>query len=272
MRLVVTRMNLGQWAAEYIQGKINTFSPTEEKPFKMGLPTGGTAVDMYANLRRIHQEGSLDFQHVITFNMDEYVGLAQTHPESYHSFMHQNLFSGINIKPENVHILNGEADNLQAECETYENAITQAGGIDLFLGGVGQNGHLAFNEPGSSFASRTRLVELTENTIQANARFFQNDINLVPKQALTVGIATITDAKEVLCLAIGNKKAAAVARVMQAGTDVNCPITALKLHPNATLLVDEDACSLLDANSRARLKALQDAAPQAKQWCLEIEE
>ncbi len=272
MRLVVTRMNLGQWAAEYIQGKINTFSPTEEKPFKMGLPTGGTAVDMYANLRRIHQEGSLDFQHVITFNMDEYVGIAQTHPESYHSFMHQNLFSGINIKPENVHILNGEADNLQAECETYENAITQAGGIDLFLGGVGQNGHLAFNEPGSSFASRTRLVELTENTIQANARFFQNDINLVPKQALTVGIATITDAKEVLCLAIGNKKAAAVARVMQAGTDVNCPITALKLHPNATLLVDEDACSLLDANSRARLKALQDAEPQAKQWSLEIEE
>ncbi len=272
MRLVVTHMNLGQWAAEYIQGKINSAAPTQEKPFKMGLPTGGTAVDMYAHLRRLHQEGTLDFQPVITFNMDEYVGLAKSHPESYHSFMHQNLFGGINIRPENVHILNGEAEDLQAECEAYEQTINQAGGIDLFLGGVGQNGHLAFNEPGSSFESRTRLVDLTENTIQANARFFQNDTTLVPKQALTVGIATITDAKEVLCLAIGDKKAAAVARVMQPGTDINCPITALKLHPNATLLVDEDACSLLDEKSRARLQALQDAEPQAKQWCLEIEE
>jgi glucosamine-6-phosphate deaminase len=272
MRLVVSHINLGQWAAEYIQGKINAFAPTEEKPFKMGLPTGGTAVDMYANLKRIHQEGSLNFQHVITFNMDEYVGIPKTHPESYHSFMHQNLFSGINIQSENVHILNGEAKDLQAECDAYEKAITQAGGIDLFLGGVGQNGHLAFNEPGSSFNSRTRLVDLTENTIQANARFFQNDTTLVPKQALTVGIGTITDAKEVLCLAIGDKKAAAVARVMQPGTDVNCPITALKLHPNATLLVDEEACALLDTKSLARLKTLQEAEPNATHWCLEIEE
>lgn len=271
MRLVVTKMNLGLWAAAYIKEKINTFSPTEEKPFVIGLPTGGTVVDMYANLRSFCQEGLLSFKNVISFNMDEYVGLPADHPQSYHSYMKTNLFDGTDFQPQNTHILNGQAEDPAQECANYEAAIAKAGGIDLFLGGVGRNGHVAFNEPGSAFNTRTRLVDLTPSTIEANSRYFLNDLDRVPKHALTVGIGTVTDAKEVLFLASGDKKAAAVARLMQPGKDLNWPITALKLHPHATLLADLDACSELDADTRAKLDALMQAQPDAEHWTLELE-
>lgn len=270
MRLVVTKMNLGLWAAAYVKEKIHAFRPTAEKPFVMGLPTGGTVVDFYANLRLFYKEHLLDFRHIVTFNMDEYVGLPQDHPQSYHSYMRQNLFSEVNIPPENTHILDGQAANLPLECAQYERAIRQAGGIHLFLGGVGRNGHIAFNEPGSSFDSRTRPVNLTAATIQANSRFFLNDVHRVPTQALTVGIGTILQAQELLFLASGPSKAGAVAQLCKPGLSEACPLTALKLHPHATLLADSAACALAEGPTRQQLDALMHSQPDAPHWVVEL--
>lgn len=271
MRLVATKMNLGLWAAAYIREKINAFAPTPEKPFVLGLPTGGTVVDMYANLRLFYKSGMLDFQNVITFNMDEYAGLPPDHPQSYHSYMHRHLFDAVNLRPENTHILDGQTADPQAECDAFEAAIARTGGIDLFLGGVGRNGHIAFNEPGSAFNTRTRPVELTQSTREANARFFLNDQNRVPKTALSVGIGTVTDAKEVLFLASGEKKAKAVAQLMRPGKDLNWPITALKLHPQATLLADLPACSQLDGPAKEALQKSMQNQPDADQWTVHTE-
>lgn len=272
MRLVVTNMNLGLWAAAYIKEKINDFQPTPEKPFVLGLPTGGTVVDMYANLRLFYKEGLLNFQNVVTFNMDEYAGLPPDHPQSYHSYMRRHLFDEVNLRPENTHILNGLAADPQAECNAFEAQIAKLGGIDLFVGGIGQNGHIAFNEPYSAFNTRTRLVELTPDTRRANARFFNNDLARVPEKALSVGIGTVTDAKEVLFLASGEKKAQAVARLMQEGQDLKWPLTALKLHPKATLLADPQACSLLTGTPRQTLDRLMSEQPNEAHWTLETEE
>lgn len=269
MRLVVTKMNLGLWAAAYVKEKINAFHPTPEKPFVLGLPTGGTVVDLYANLRLFYKEGTLSFKNVVTFNMDEYVDLPKDHPQSYHSYMKQNLFNEVDIRPANCHLLNTQAPDLAQECACYEEAIRQAGGITLFLGGVGKNGHIAFNEPGSALDSRTRPVDLTPNTIQANSRFFLNDESRVPTRALSVGIGTILDAQELLFLASGPAKAAAVARLTRPGVTTDCPLTALKLHPHATLLVDPAACAELAGTPKERLDALMQAAPHAEHWTLE---
>ena len=165
---------------------------------------------MYKELIRLNKEGKVSFENVITFNMDEYVGLPEDHPESYHSFMWNNFFNHLDIKPENVHILNGNAPDLLAECAAYEAAIEAAGGIDLFMGGIGPDGHLAFNEPGSSLGSLTRIKTLTTDTIIANSRFFDNDITKVPKQALTVGIQTVMNAHEVMVICNGHAKARAL--------------------------------------------------------------
>ncbi len=140
MRLVVTNINLGLWAAAYIKEKINAFAPTPQKPFVLGLPTGGTVVDMYANLRLFYKAGLLDFKNVVTFNMDEYVGISPDHPQSYHSYMRNHLFDAVNLQPQNTHILNGNAPDPAAECAAFEAAIARLGGIDLFVGGVGRNG------------------------------------------------------------------------------------------------------------------------------------
>ena len=159
MRLIIQPdyMGISQWAADYVVQKIQAAQPTAAKPFVLGLPTGSSPLGMYRALVAAHQAGRVSFEHVITFNMDEYVGIPQDHPESYHSFMWKNFFSHIDIKKENVHILNGNASDLEAECAAYEEAILAAGGIDLFLGGIGPDGHIAFNEPGSSLSSRTRM-------------------------------------------------------------------------------------------------------------------
>ena len=200
MRVIIepNYTELSRWAAEYVAARINAANPTPEKPFKLGCPTGGSPLGLYKNLIEMYKAGKVSFENVVTFNMDEYVGLPEEHPESYHSFMWNNFFSHINIKKENVHILNGNAEDLEAECAAYEAAIEAAGGIDLFMGGIGPDGHLAFNEPFSSLTSRTRIKSLTTDTIIANSRFFDNDVNKVPKTALTVGIGTVMDAKEVL--------------------------------------------------------------------------
>ena len=179
---------LSQWAANYVASKINAANPTPEKPFVLGCPTGSSPLGMYKALIELNKQGKVSFQNVVTFNMDEYVGLPEDHPESYHTFMWKNFFNHIDIKKENVHILNGNAEDLEAECANYEKQIAEIGGIDLFMGGIGPDGHIAFNEPGSSLSSRTRIKTLTTDTIIANSRFFDNDVNKVPKTALTVGV------------------------------------------------------------------------------------
>ena len=192
MRLIINKnkAEVGHWTASYIKKRILEFNPTEENPFVLGLPTGSTPLPTYKRLIEFVASGELSFKHVVTFNMDEYVKLPQDHPESYHTFMYDNFFKFIDIIPENVHILDGNAEDLEAECLKYEQLIEKYGGIELFLGGIGPDGHIAFNEPGSSLSSRTRVKTLAYDTVRANSRFFDNDISKVPKMALTVGVGT----------------------------------------------------------------------------------
>ncbi|HET9130687.1 MAG TPA: glucosamine-6-phosphate deaminase, partial [Terriglobia bacterium] len=187
MRVIIQKNYdlVSKWTASYVVKKIKEFNPTPEKPFILGLPTGSSPIGTYKELVAMHKAGKVSFKNVITFNMDEYVNLPEDHPESYHSFMKTNLFNHIDIPKENINILNGNAKDLEKECADYEAKIKKAGGIHLFLGGIGPDGHIAFNEPGSSLASRTRIKTLTHDTIIANSRFFGNDINKVPKTALT---------------------------------------------------------------------------------------
>ncbi|MBF1047065.1 MAG: glucosamine-6-phosphate deaminase, partial [Porphyromonadaceae bacterium] len=233
---------ISQWAADYVVAKINAAQPSAAKPFVLGLPTGSSPLGMYRALVAAHQAGRVSFQHVVTFNMDEYVGVPENHPQSYHSFMWDNFFRHIDIKKENVHILNGNAADLEAECAAYEAAIEAAGGIDLFLGGIGPDGHIAFNEPGSSLSSRTRMKTLTTDTIIANSRFFEGDVNKVPKTALTVGVGTVMSAREVLILVNGHGKARALQQAVEGSVNQMWTITALQLHPKGIIVCDEAAC------------------------------
>lgn len=233
--------SVARWSAIYIAKRIRNANPSPEKPFILGLPTGSTPLGTYKELISLYHEGKVSFQNVVTFNMDEYVGLPKEHPQSYHSFMWNNFFSHIDIKPENVNILNGNAPDLKAECFGYEERIKALGGIDLFLGGVGADGHIAFNEPGSSLSSRTRDKTLNHDTIEMNSRFFGNDNNLVPKEALTVGVGTIMDAKEVLILVTGHLKARALHKAVECGINQMWTISALQLHHRAMIVCDEDA-------------------------------
>lgn len=232
---------LSQWAAEHVIERINEFAPTEDCKFVLGLPTGSSPIGMYKALVKAYQEGRVSFKNVITFNMDEYVGLPKEHPESYWSFMHRNLFDHIDCPAEQVHILNGNAEDLEAECENYEEMIEEAGGIDLFIGGIGPDGHIAFNEPFSSLSSRTRQKTLTTDTIIANCRFFDNDVNQVPKTALTVGVGTVMDAQEVMILCNGHNKARALQAAVEGPVTQQWTISALQLHPHGIIVCDEPA-------------------------------
>ena len=236
---------MSKWAADYVAMRIKEANPTPEKPFKLGCPTGSSPLGLYRELIKKYEAGELSFQNVVTFNMDEYVKLPEEHPESYHSFMWNNFFSHIDIKKENVHILNGNAEDLIKECENYEKAIEAAGGIDLFMGGVGPDGHLAFNEPGSSLASKTRIKTLTTDTIHANSRFFEGNLDLVPKQALTVGIGTVMAAKEVLLVCNGHNKARALKHCIDGYISHKWTSSMLQMHPHAIVVCDEAACDEL---------------------------
>lgn len=199
MRLIILDNvpSVAEWSAKYVLKKILDFHPGPDRYFVLGLPTGGTPLPMYKQLIKFYKSGLLSFKYVKTFNMDEYVGLPRDHPESYHFYMWDNFFKHIDIDPNNVNILDGNAPDLFLECELYEQKIKEAGGIHLFVGGIGPDGHIAFNEPGSSLVSRTRVKTLAHDTLEANARFFDNDISKVPKNALTVGVGTVMDAQEV---------------------------------------------------------------------------
>ena len=245
------------WAAYHIASRINEAKPTQDKPFVLGLPTGSTPLGTYKKLIELNKAGKVSFENVVTFNMDEYVGLPADHPQSYHFFMWDNFFSHINIKKENVHILNGMAPDLAAECAAYEKAIADAGGIDLFLGGVGVDGHLAFNEPGSSLSSRTRVKSLTSDTIQVNSRFFGGDISQVPTTALTVGVGTVTDAKEVVVLITGRNKMHALRHAVEEGISQMWTISALQLHPKAVIVCDEDATEELKVGTVKYFKDIE---------------
>lgn len=241
---VIIRENpdkMSLWAATYVKNRINKFKPTAEKPFVLGLPTGSSPIGTYKYLVEFHKKGELSFQHVITFNMDEYVNLPNDHPESYHSFMWNNLFKHVDIPPANVNILNGNAPNLLEECLKYEAKIVNVGGIELFLAGIGTDGHIAFNEPGSSLTSRTRVKTLAYETIIANSRFFEGDINKVPKMALTVGVGTVMDAKEILVLVNGQHKAEALMKCIEMGVNHMYTLSALQMHPNSVIVCDDDA-------------------------------
>ena len=247
MRLIIEPdyQSLSRWAAEYVAAKINAANPTAEHPFVLGCPTGSSPLGLYKHLIELNKAGKVSFKNVVTFNMDEYVNLPEEHPESYHSFMWTNFFSHIDINPANVHILNGNAPDLAVECANYEKAIEAAGGIDLFMGGIGPDGHIAFNEPGSSLTSRTRVKSLTTDTIIANSRFFDNDVNKVPKTALTVGVGTVMDAKEVLIVCNGHNKARALQHGVEEGISQMWTISALQMHQHAIIVCDEAACEEL---------------------------
>jgi glucosamine-6-phosphate deaminase len=249
--------SVARWSAVYIAKRVNNAKPFPEKPFVLGLPTGSTPLGTYKELIRLYHEGKVSFQNVVTFNMDEYVCLPKEHPQSYHSFMWDNFFSHIDIKPQNVNILNGNAPDLKAECLAYEERIKAAGGIDLFLGGVGEDGHIAFNEPGSSLTSRTRDKKLNEDTIKVNSRFFDNDTSLVPKTALTVGVATIMDAREVLILVTGYHKARALHKAVECGINHMWTISALQLHHHAMIVCDEASTIELKVGTHKYFKEIE---------------
>ena len=211
----------------------------------LGLPTGSTPVGVYKELARMHTNEGLDFSRVTTFNMDEYVGLRKDHPQSYHYFMHENLFKHINIPPQNIYIPSGTTDNSAAFCAWYEQRIKECGGIDMQLAGVGSDGHIAFNEPSSSLGSRTRIKTLARSTIQDNARFFEKAED-VPIYGITMGVGTILEARKILFLANGASKADAVAKAIEGPVTSMITASALQLHPDVTAYLDGPAASKLE--------------------------
>jgi glucosamine-6-phosphate deaminase len=231
---------VGQWTAAYIANRIKQAKPTAGKPYVLGLPTGSSPEPTYAGLIKLNKARKVSFKNVVTFNMDEYVGLPRRHRESYWSFMHTKLFNHLrDIQKENINILNGNAKDLEAECEAYEAKIKKYGGIRLFLGGIGPDGHIAFNEPGSSLASRTRVKTLTTDTRIANARFFGRDPEKVPPTALTVGVGTVMDAHEVVILVTGHGKARALAQCVEHGVNHMWTVSALQFHPHGLIVCDD---------------------------------
>lgn len=257
MRLLVTQNNIGRLAAEIICNKLNLAKPSADNPFVLCLPTGGTPLTMYQELIKLYRNGCLSFKHVISFNMDEYVGLDANHQGSYHYYMQSNFFKHIDISPQNINILDGMAINLEQECASFEAKIAKLGGIDLTIGGVGTDGHIAFNEPFSAIGSRTRVKTLDVATLSANARFF-TDNESVPSQVLTVGIQTILDSKEVIILAKGLDKASAIAKAVEGAVSSSCPLSALQLHRKAVIIADELACYELKLKTLRYFEGIND--------------
>ncbi len=259
MRLIIKRDydEVSSWTAGYIAKRINDFKPAANRPFVLGLPTGSSPIGTYRELIQFVTDRKVSFKHVVTFNMDEYVGIPEYHPESYHSFIYSRFFNHIDIDKRNIHIPDGNAADLEKECREYEEKIARAGGIDLFLGGMGADGHVAFNVPGSSLHSRTRPVSLNYDTMLANSRFFENDINKVPRKALTVGVQTVLDAKEVVILVNGYKKARALQRVVECGISHMWTLSALQMHPRGIIVCDEEATMELKVGTVKYFSELQ---------------
>ncbi|MCD7722867.1 MAG: glucosamine-6-phosphate deaminase [Clostridiales bacterium] len=238
--LIFTSKNeIGTAAGNYIAASV-----TENPKCTLGLATGSTPLEAYAQMIKLYESGAVDFSGVTTFNLDEYAGLDETDENSYHAFMHKNLFDSINVLPENINFLDGCAPDLESECSRYEEKIENCGGIDMQLLGLGSNGHIAFNEPAPAFENATHPVKLKESTINDNARFFDSK-DSVPKMALTMGIGTIMRAKKILIIATGKNKAAAVRSLIYDNPTPACPATVLQFHPNVTVMLDSSAAELL---------------------------
>ncbi|MDR2517591.1 MAG: glucosamine-6-phosphate deaminase [Spirochaetaceae bacterium] len=255
------------WAADYIAGRITGTirapggaDAGAGKPFTLGLPTGSSPLGIYRRLIGLYKANRLSFADVVTFNMDEYVGLSPDHPQSYHFFMWDNFFSHVDLKREHIHLLDGMAKDTGAECAAYEEAIRTAGGISLFLGGMGADGHIAFNEPGSSLSSRTRIKTLNRDTRIANSRFFDGDPEKVPATALTVGVGTIMDAREVLILACGHNKARALQAAVEGGVTQMWTLSCLQTHPHAIIVCDEEATDELKVGTVRYFKSVEGLA------------
>jgi len=260
MRLIIHQdyERASRWAAQYIANKINAYP--KNKPFILGLPTGSSPLGIYKEFVKMHKDGKLSFKNVRTFNMDEYAGLKADHPQSYHYFMMENLFDHIDIDRSSIHILDGMAKDIEQECKLYEEAIVKEGGIELFLGGMGSDGHIAFNEPGSSLASRTRIKTLTSETKAANARFFGGDPDKVPGTALTVGVGTVMDAREIMIIVNGRSKARALKAVIEEGVNHIWTLSCLQMHPKAIIVCDEDATEELKVGTVRYFKDIEKDA------------
>lgn len=229
------------FAAKYILNKVKS-----NRRVNLGLATGGTPIRTYKLLIDDFRKNYTSYENVFTYNLDEYVGIEQYHPNSYHSFMFEHLFNHINIPKKHVYIPNGFSKDIDQEARNYENIIEQIGGVDLQLLGIGENGHIGFNEPGTPFDQETHIVTLTESTRRANSRYFES-IERVPKKAITMGIASILKSKEILLLASGKSKAEAIYHMFKGEPSVDCPASVLKNHPNVVVVADEKAASKLIA-------------------------
>jgi len=268
MRIIIHKdyNDLSLWVARHLVRKINEFNPTADNPFVLGLPTGSSPVGTYKHLVKLHKQGEISFKNVITFNMDEYVGLPESHPQSYHYFMYEHFFNHIDILPENIHILNGNAPDLDDECRQYEKKISAAGGIEFFLGGIGPDGHIAFNEPGSSLSSRTRIKTLTEDTRIANSRFFDDDSDKVPQTALTVGVGTVMDAERVVVIISGHAKARALQKCVEEGMNHMWTVSMLQLHKKGIIVCDDDATVELKVGTVNYFKDIEKDAVNMKRF------
>ena len=262
MRLIIhgNYLSLSKWTAYYIAQKIRSFNPSREKPFVLGLPAGTSPIGLYEQLVKLYEEGNISFQNVITFNLDEYVNLSEDSPGSYHCFMHQYLFNHVDIAPENINILNGNAEDLEKECMAYEEKIKSVGGINLFIGSIGPDGHIGFNEPASSLSSRTRVKTLTHENIVGNSRFFDNDFSKVPKIALTMGIGTVMDAKEVLFIVSGYQKARALQKAVEEPVNHMWNVSAIQLHPKGMIVCDTEATFELKVGTANYYKDIEKQA------------
>jgi len=259
MRLIIHESYeaASRWVAHYIAGRINAYGKATDTPFVLGLPTGSSPLVTYRELIQLYREGKVSFANVHSYNMDEYVGLPPDHPQSYRFFMQENLFNHIDINPANTHVLNGMAEDTAKECQQYEEAMAKDGGIELFLGGMGSDGHIAFNEPGSSLQSRTRVKTLTEETRIANARFFGGDPEKVPATALTVGVGTVMDSREVLIIVNGKGKARALKMVVEGGVSHLWTLSCLQMHPKAIIVCDEAATDELKVGTVRYFKDIE---------------
>ncbi len=216
----------------------------EKRDAVLGLATGGTPIEIYSKLREAHKRGEVSFEQAMSFNLDEYVGLPDEHPESYRSYMNAHLFNHINLPADRANIPNGNAADAEAECERYERAIAQAGQIDLQLLGLGHNGHIGFNEPAQELNSRTHVVTLKQETREANARFFDS-IDQVPKHAITMGIGSIMKSRRILLVVKGADKASIVKQALEGPISTQCPASLLQAHANLVVLLDTGAASQL---------------------------
>jgi len=248
---------VADWAATYIAYKINRARPTAEKPFVLGLPMGDTPKGVYKKLVALNHAGRLPFANVVIFCMNEFIGLDKKAPQSCHNYMNEYLLQYIDTKSANIYILNGKTKNYEKECADFELAIRQKGGIDLFVGGVGADGHIAFNEPFSSLDSHTRVKTLTTETMKAKAKLFENDISKVPHTVLTVGTGTIMEAKEVMILAAGAAKAEATKAAIEGSVNHRWAVSALQMHRHGLYVCDEAAASKLEQETVNYLKDIE---------------